>query len=151
MVSREQPDLLIGARYGGGPLIVGLGENEQFLASDIPPFSNIRAACIIVEEGEMVASAHRWRFSQRTRWHAVQREPLTIDWNAEAAEKGGYPHFALKEINEQPDAIRRALLGRVRDGQLHLGELQHIQQAGLLDKMQRISDCRLRDVVSCRT
>src|SRR5437660_11288811 len=68
----------------------------------------------------------------------LQRDPLTIDWDAQAAEKGGYPHFVLKEIFEQPEALRRALLGRVRNGQLHLAELERIQQAGLLDSIQRI-------------
>src|SRR5205807_282539 len=70
---------------------------------------------------------------------------LTIDWDAQAAEKGGYPHFVLKEIFEQPEALRRALLGRVRNGQLHLAELERIQQAGLLDSIQRIV------IVACGT
>jgi glutamine---fructose-6-phosphate transaminase (isomerizing) len=63
----------------------------------------------------------------------------------ESAEKGGYPHFVLKEIHEQPDAMRRALTGRIRGGQLHLAELEQIQQAGLLDKVQRIV------IVACGT
>src|SRR5437588_11074055 len=75
----------------------------------------------------------------------VQREPLIIEWDAEAAEKGGYPHFVLKGIFEQPDALRRALLGRVRDGHLHLAELEKMQQAGLLDAIQRIV------IVACGT
>src|SRR5437660_9501953 len=75
----------------------------------------------------------------------LQRDPLTIDWDAQAAEKGGYPHFVLKEIFEQPEALRRALLGRVRNGQLHLAELERIQQAGLLDSIQRIV------IVACGT
>src|SRR5947207_6430318 len=75
----------------------------------------------------------------------VQRDPLTIDWDAQAAEKGGYPHFVLKEIFEQPEALRRALLGRVRNGQLHRAELERIQQAGLLDSIQRIV------IVACGT
>src|SRR6266568_2963575 len=74
-----------------------------------------------------------------------QRDPLTIEWDAESAEKDGYPHFAIKEINEQPDAVRRALLGRVRDGQPHLAELERMQQAGLLNHIQRIM------VVACGT
>src|SRR5579885_2589301 len=63
---------------------------------------------------------------------------MFIDWDAEAAEKGGYPHFVLKEIFEQPQAMRRALLGRIRDGELHLAELEQMRQAGLLDHIQRI-------------
>jgi len=145
VVSREQPDLLIGARHGGGPLIVGLGENEQYLSSDIPAILKHTRRVLVIEEGEMVALRCAGVSITRIDGTPVQREPLTVDWDAEAAEKGGFPHFALKEIFEQPDAIRRALLGRVRDGQLHLVELEKMQQAGLLDNIQRIV------IVACGT
>src|SRR5207248_1284585 len=75
----------------------------------------------------------------------VKREPMTIEWDVESAEKGGYPHFVLKEIHEQPEAMRRALTGRVHDGQLHLAEMEQMKQAGLLDKVQRIV------IVACGT
>ncbi len=145
VVSREQPDLLIGARYGGGPLIVGLGENEQFLASDIPAILKHTRRIVIVDEGEIVALRPGGVTITKLDGTPVQRDPLTIEWDAESAEKGGYPHFAIKEINEQPDAVRRALLGRVRDGQPHLAELERMQQAGLLNHIQRIM------VVACGT
>ncbi len=145
VVSREQPDLLIGARLGGGPLIVGLGENEQYLSSDIPAILKHTRRVLVMEEGEMVTLRPAGASITRIDGTPVQREPLTIDWDAEAAEKGGYPHFALKEIFEQPDAMRRALLGRVRDGQLHLVELEKMQRAGLLDNIQRIV------IVACGT
>ena len=70
---------------------------------------------------------------------------MTIDWDTEAAEKGGYPHFVLKEIHEQPDAVRRALLGRVQNGELYLSELERMQQAELLARVQRII------IVACGT
>lgn len=145
VVGSEQPDLLIGARYGGGPLIVGLGENEQFLASDIPAILKHTRRIVIVDEGEIVALRPGGVTITKLDGTPVQRDPLTIEWDAESAEKGGYPHFAIKEINEQPDAVRRALLGRVRDGQLHLAELERMQQAGLLNHIQRIM------VVACGT
>lgn len=138
VVSSEQPDLLVGARYGGGPLIVGLGDNEQFLASDIPAILKHTRRIIIVDEGEIVALRPSGVSIITVDGTPVQRDPIVINWDTEAAEKGGYPHFVLKEIYEQPDAIRRALLGRVRDGHLHLAELERMQQAGLLDKIQRI-------------
>src|SRR5438067_6199410 len=143
--SREQPDLLVGARYGGGPLIVGLGENEQFLASDIPAILKHTRRVLVIDEGEMVALSHNAVSLTKLDGTPLQRDPLTIDWDAQAAEKGGYPHFVLKEIFEQPEALRRALLGRVRNGQLHLAELERIQQAGLLDSIQRIV------IVACGT
>lgn len=145
VVSSEQPDLLIGARYGGGPLIVGLGNNEQFLASDIPAILKHTRRIIIIDEGEIAVLRPASVTITKLDGTPVQRDPLTIEWDAQSAEKGGYPHFAIKEINEQPDAVRRALLGRVRDGQLHLAELERIQQAGLLDHMQRIV------IVACGT
>ncbi len=73
----------------------------------------------------------------------MQRDPITINWDAEAAEKGGYPHFALKEIHEQPDALRRTLLGRVHEGQLRLPELDRMQET--LASIQRIV------IVACGT
>ncbi len=145
VVSSEQPDLLIGARCGGGPLIVGLGEHEQYLASDIPALLKYTRRVLILEEGE-IAVLHPETVKLATlNGTLIERAPLTIDWDAEAAEKGGYPHFTLKEIHEQPDAMRRALTGRVRDGKLHLPELERMQQAGLLDHIQRII------IVACGT
>lgn len=145
VVSREQPDLLIGARCGGGPLIIGLGEQEQFLASDIPAILKHTRRVLIIDEGEIVALRSSGVTMTKLDGTPVQREPLTIEWDAEAAEKGGYPHFVLKEIFEQPDALRRALLGRVRDGQLHLEELERMRGTGLLDAIQRIV------IVACGT
>jgi glucosamine--fructose-6-phosphate aminotransferase (isomerizing) len=145
VVSQEQPDLLIGARCGGGPLIVGLGESEQFLSSDIPAILKHTRRVLIIEEGEIVALRPGGVTLTRLDGTTISREPLTIDWDAEAAEKGGYPHFAIKEIYEQPDALRRALQGRVRDGQLHLSELEQMQSAGLLDNISRIV------IVACGT
>jgi glucosamine--fructose-6-phosphate aminotransferase (isomerizing) len=145
VVSSEQPDVLIGARLGGGPLIVGIGEGEQFLASDIPAILRHTRRVLILDEGEIVSLRQGGVSMSKIDGTSVQREPMTIDWNVESAEKGGYPHFVLKEIHEQPEAMRRALTGRVREGQLHLAELEQMKQAGLLDKMQRIV------IVACGT
>src|SRR5260221_4301445 len=145
VVSSEQPKLIIGARYGGGPLVVGLGENEQFLASDIPAILTHTRRVLIIDEGEIVALRPQSVTISRLDGTPVEREPLTIDWDAQAAEKGGYPHFVLKEIFEQPEALRRALLGRVRQGQLQLTELERMQQAGFLEGIQRII------IVACGT
>ena len=145
VVSSEQPEVLIGARLGGGPLIAGVGDGEQFLASDIPAILKHTRRVLILDEGEIV-SLHPGGVSiSKIDGTSVQREPMTIEWDVESAEKGGYPHFVLKEIHEQPEAMRRALTGRVRDGQLHLAELEQMKQAGLLDKVQRIV------IVACGT
>ncbi len=137
VISSEQPHLLIGARYGGGPLIAGLGEHEQYLASDIPALLKHTRRVLIIDEGEVVTLRPDSVVITRLDGTPVEREPLTIDWDAEAAEKGGYPHFALKEIHEQPEALRRALTGRVRQGQLHLADLEPLRASGKLDQIQR--------------
>src|SRR5437763_2248996 len=143
VVSSEQPNLLVGARLGGGPLIVGVGEGEQYLASDIPAILKHTRRILILDEGEIVTLRPEGVSITKLDGTPAPREPLTIEWDAEAAEKGGYPHFVLKEIHEQPEAMRRALTGRIRDGQLHLTELEQVRQA--LDKVQRIV------IVACGT
>src|SRR5438034_2289752 len=145
VVSSEQPDVLIGARLGGGPLVVGVGDGEQFLASDIPAILKHTRRVLILDEGEIVSLHPRGVSISKIDGTPVQREPMTIEWDVESAEKGGYPHFVLKEIHEQPEAMRHALTGRVHDGQLHLPELEQMKRAGLLDKVQRIV------IVACGT
>ncbi|QBD79970.1 glutamine--fructose-6-phosphate transaminase (isomerizing) [Ktedonosporobacter rubrisoli] len=142
VVSSEQPDLLVGARCNG-PLIVGMGEHEQFLASDIPAILKHTRRVIILDDGEVVALRAESVTITRLDGTPVERRPITIEWDSEAAEKGGYPHFVLKEIYEQPQALRRALAGRIREGRLHLSELESIQ--GLLAGIQRIV------IVACGT
>lgn len=145
VISSEQPDLLIGARFGGGPLIVGVGKDEQYLASDIPALLKHTRRVLILDEGEIAILRPEKVRLTRLDGTPIEREPLTIDWDAEAAEKGGYPHFALKEIHEQPEALRRALTGRVLQGQLHLAELEQMSASGQLDAIQRVV------VVACGT
>src|SRR5579872_3756812 len=145
VVSSEQPDLLVGARLGGGPLIVGIGTHEQFLASDIPAILKHTRRVLIMEEDEIVTLRPDSISLSRTDGTPIQRESVFIDWDAQAAEKGGYPHFVLKEIYEQPDALSRVLKSHVRNGRLHLAELEGMQQAHLLDSIQRIL------IVACGT
>ncbi|MBO0795842.1 MAG: glutamine--fructose-6-phosphate aminotransferase, partial [Ktedonobacteraceae bacterium] len=92
VVSREHPNLLVGARCNG-PLIVGLGDNQQFLASDIPAILKHTRRIVILDEGEVVALRPASVSIMKLDGMPVEREPLTIEWDAEAAEKGGYPHF----------------------------------------------------------
>ncbi|MBE3559311.1 MAG: glutamine--fructose-6-phosphate transaminase (isomerizing) [Ktedonobacteraceae bacterium] len=144
VVSKEHPDVLVGARHSS-PLIVGLGEQQQYLASDIPAILKHTRRMLILEEEEVVTLRPGSVVITKLDGTPVERAPLTIDWDIEAAEKGGYPHFALKEINEQPEAIRRALLGRVHSGKLDLTELEPMRQKGLLEQVKRII------IVACGT
>ncbi|HLW00399.1 MAG TPA: glutamine--fructose-6-phosphate transaminase (isomerizing) [Ktedonobacterales bacterium] len=148
VVSQRHPDLLIGARYAG-PLIVGLGEHEQFLASDIPALLKHTRQVIILEEGELVALRPEGVELCDLAGNRIEREPLAIEWDVEAAEKGGYDHFMLKEIHEQPEAIRRALLGRLVETpsglDLRLPELAALEAQGAFSGIERVV------VVACGT
>src|SRR5579859_1190163 len=141
VLSKQHPDCLVGARVSG-PLIVGLGEHENFLASDIPAILRHTRRVVILEEGEIVSvSADAVSISDLA-GNPVTREPLTVEWDIEAAEKGGYPHYFVKEIHEQPHAVRRAMLGRIVEHtngpSLRLAELDRLAASGALDAVRRI-------------
>ena len=112
---RDRPDTIFAVKRES-PLIVGWGEGENFVASDIPALLKYTRRYSVLEEGDMaVCTAEGIRFYNEFA-EPVQRPELTADWNMEAAEKGGYPHFMLKEINEQPTAITATVSPRVEDG-----------------------------------
>ena len=112
---RDRPDTIFAVKRES-PLIVGWGEGENFVASDIPALLKYTRRYSVLEEGDMaVCTAEGIRFYNEFA-EPVQRPALTADWDMEAAEKGGYPHFMLKEINEQPTAITATVSPRVEDG-----------------------------------
>ena len=121
---RDFPDTLFAVKRES-PLIVGWGEEENFIASDIPALLKYTRRYSVLEEGDMaVVNADGIRFYNEFA-EPVEREVLTANWDQEAAEKGGYPHFMLKEINEQPAAITATVSPRVENGlpDLHVPEL----------------------------
>lgn len=112
---RDFPDTLFAVKWES-PLIVGWGEEENFIASDIPALLKYTRRYSVLEEGDMaVVNADGIRFYNEFA-EPVKREVLTANWDQEAAEKGGYPHFMLKEINEQPAAITATVSPRVENG-----------------------------------
>jgi glucosamine--fructose-6-phosphate aminotransferase (isomerizing) len=112
---RDFPDTLFAVKRES-PLIVGWGEEENFIASDIPALLKYTRRYSVLEEGDMaVVNANGIRFYNEFA-EPVEREVLTANWDQEAAEKGGYPHFMLKEINEQPAAITATVSPRVENG-----------------------------------
>jgi glucosamine--fructose-6-phosphate aminotransferase (isomerizing) len=123
VLSVDDPDTLIAARQGS-PLIVGEGNGERLLASDIPALLPFTRDQIIVGDGEVAVltrdGAELLRMRDGTR---AARAPTRIEWDVSTAEKGGQPHFMLKEILEQPRAIRETLAGRIVDGLPRLDEL----------------------------
>ena len=112
---RDRPDTIFAVKRES-PLIVGWGEGENFVASDIPALLKYTRRYSVLEEGDMaVCTAEGIRFYNEFA-EPVQRPVLTADWDMEAAEKGGYPHFMLREINEQPTAITATVSPRVEEG-----------------------------------
>ncbi len=143
VVCDQEPDVLVAARCGS-PLIVGLGEGENFIASDVPAILNHTRRIIYLDDHEVIRITKDGVTVTDLDGNVVEKPVHTIEWDASAAEKGGYPHFMLKEINEQPQVIRDTLRGRfAADGSITLDDM-------------RISDDELRAIkkiviISCGT
>ena len=116
IVSEHDPDLMIAAKLGS-PMVVGLGEGEFYVASDIPAILSHTRSMIFMEDGEMAVFKGGEAFFSKVDGTVLEKVPRHIDWSAHMAEKGGYKHFMLKEIFEQPRAIRDTIAGRLREEQ----------------------------------
>jgi glucosamine--fructose-6-phosphate aminotransferase (isomerizing) len=137
VISSEEPDRLIFARNGASPLIVGIGEGENFVASDTPAILQYTRKQIILEEGEIVVvSRDGWKLSDYD-GNPISRDVVQVTWDASSAEKGGFKHFMLKEIFEQPNVIKETLAGRIDDA----GDVQLADQLGSIsrERLERIS------------
>ena len=122
IVCADAPDRLIAARKDA-PLLLGCGDGENFLASDVTALLRHTRDIVYMDDGELaVITAGGIRIYDERR-RPIEKEHQHIDWDVDAAEKGGYDHFMLKEIHEQPAAIARAITGRVRDGRVVLSDL----------------------------
>jgi glucosamine--fructose-6-phosphate aminotransferase (isomerizing) len=143
VMHRREPDRLVGARMNV-PLVVGLGDGETFLASDVAAILAHTTRVVFLEEGDVV-DLRPWGISVAdVAGRPCQRDVTEITWTAEAAEKGGFDHFMLKEIHEQPQALRQCLSGRVAtDGTLRIDELAPL--ADVLPTLTRV------ELVACGT
>ena len=115
-MSKKHPDRLICTKQDN-PLVIGLGEGENFVASDIPAIIARTRRTFIMNDGEVaVVRKDSIEITDR-RGEPVKKKVFEVNWNAEAAEKGGYEHFMLKEIHEQPKAVRDTMSQRIaKDG-----------------------------------
>jgi glucosamine--fructose-6-phosphate aminotransferase (isomerizing) len=120
VMSAREPGRIVAARMIS-PLVVGFGEGETFLASDIPAILPYTRSVLVIEDGEMVDITMDGATVQTIDGRPVDRAPMEVTWDPGQAQKGGYPHFMLKEIYEQPDVIEETLRGRLQpDGSVVL-------------------------------
>ena len=112
---KDFPDRVFAVRRES-PLIVGVAEGECFIASDVPAILQYTRDYYLLEHDEIATLTKDGVSFVDERLQPIQKELKTADWDMEAAEKGGYPHFMIKEIHEQPEAIRTTILPRIKDG-----------------------------------
>jgi glutamine---fructose-6-phosphate transaminase (isomerizing) len=141
VLSSRHPDEMVAAKLGAGSVVVGLGRNETYLASDIPAVLPYTREVVILEDGEVARITRAGLELLTLDGRRVERAPSRIDWDAAMAQKGGYRHFMLKEIHEQPRAVAGRLL--VDSAAVSLPEA-HLD-AGLANRLERVV------IVACGT
>jgi glucosamine--fructose-6-phosphate aminotransferase (isomerizing) len=132
-VHEDHPGLVVGARRNS-PLVIGLGEGENFLGSDVAAFVEHTRNALAIGQDEIVAITPEGVQVTDFSGNPVQPEPFEVTWDAAAAEKGGWPSFMAKEVSEEPEAVANTLRGRIQDGVVDIPEL-----AGLDDLFAGLS------------
>lgn len=117
MLCADYPDQIIAARKDA-PLLLGYGDGCNFLASDVTAILRHTREVSYMEDGEIAVLTRDGVRVYDSLGSELEKEHHTVDWEVSAAEKGGYPHFMLKEIMEEPEAVRRTVLPRIRDGKI---------------------------------
>jgi glutamine---fructose-6-phosphate transaminase (isomerizing) len=145
VISRDDPDMLIAARKGS-PLVVGIGEGEFFLASDATPIVEYTRQVVYLDDEEIAVLKRGEPLKIFTILNA-ERKPYiqTLQINLSALEKGGYPHFMLKEIFEQPHSVRDSMRGRLNF------EQKIVSLGGILDYTQRMVSAKRIIIIACGT
>ena len=138
----DHPGLVVGARRNS-PLVIGLGEGENFLGSDVAAFVEHTRNALAIGQDQIVAITPEGVAVTDFQGNTVEVEPFEVLWDASAADKGGWTSFMAKEISEEPEAVANTILGRARDGQVVIPELDGLDE--LFTGIQRIV------IVACGT
>ena len=142
VVHQDEPGVVVGARLNS-PLVIGLGEGENFLGSDVAAFVEHTRRAMEIGQDEIVTIRPDSVVVTDFTGAPVEAKEFEISWDASAAEKGGWSSFMKKEISEEPEAVEKTLLGRVHDGAVTLPELDPL--AGVLADINRVI------VIACGT
>ncbi|MRH29140.1 glutamine--fructose-6-phosphate transaminase (isomerizing) [Microbacterium sp. SYP-A9085] len=139
---QEHPGLVVGARRNS-PLVIGLGDGENFLGSDVAAFVEHTRSALAIGQDQIVAITPEGVRVTDFDGNAVEVEPFQVTWDAAAAEKGGWSSFMAKEVSEEPEAVANTVRGRTHDGIVEIPELEGLD--GLFTGIHRIL------VIACGT
>ncbi|APH15445.1 glutamine-fructose-6-phosphate transaminase [Clostridium sporogenes] len=143
VVCKDNPEQLVAVRKDS-PLIVGIGENENFIASDVPAILKYTRDVYFLDNGEIVTLEKDKIKIYNEKEEEITKEPFHVMWDVEAASKGGYDHFMIKEINEQPNGIKETLVRRLdENGKIKLDDIKLTKED--LDEINKIY------IVACGT
>ena len=140
IINKDNPDEIIAVKKDS-PLIVGLSEEGNYIASDIPAVLKHTRKIYILEDGEIVKLTRDGVTVYNEDLDVIEKEVTEIQWDVSAAEKGGYEHFMMKEIHEQPKAIRDTVFPRLRDDEVFIHELRMTDE--------QIRDLRKIFIIAC--
>jgi glucosamine--fructose-6-phosphate aminotransferase (isomerizing) len=143
-VNRDEPDQLVVAR-NGSPLLLGIGDGENFVASDASPFIEYTRNVVYLNDGEMAVVRRDGYEVMSIQGAPVTKEVHALEWSLEEIEKGGYEHFMLKEIMEQPEALENAMRGRLRVDQ------NQIKLGGIEDVLEKLAAAERIVICACGT
>jgi glucosamine--fructose-6-phosphate aminotransferase (isomerizing) len=122
VLSADHPGKIVALKRGAGAVVLGVGEGESFVASDIPALLPYTRTVLIMQDEEMAVITRAGIALAKLDGTSIERAASVITWDAAMAEKAGYRHFMLKEINEQPEAVDRTIRAHVVGGELRLPE-----------------------------